>query len=312
MAAFVAGPDAALEAVRAIESRDSSTGAGPLLRDRRWHLRTFKNCLLGSETVTHLVDTNFAGVKTREDAVALMRLALELNLIAHVSRQHHFNDAYLFYNVINTTQAVDTALTVGTLKQQAKRHGAVMCRERQPATKGLFSGWSKKFKAASHNYLVLTKDGILHRFASEISDTPLVSLPLQSCNGGAVVDCGKCQPDEYALLIKPPPCEMDGVEEVGSTKTAEASETAGEKKKQKERSAVGADSLMLVFRTALEQEAWINDLVGSGLTFEQDDSALVGTATSLFEFTAVDIDGNQYEMAQLQGSVCLVVNVASE
>ena len=57
------------------------------------------------------------------------------------------------------------------------------------------------------------------------------------------------------------------------------------------------------------QMAWIEDLIACGVTFKEEDLAV--TATSIFEFTAKDIDDNLVDLSKFAGNVLIVVNVAS-
>ena len=66
------------------------------VRDRRWYHRVWKQCFVGSDAVTYLVESGVA--KTREDAVVIGRkLAEELGAFEHVVREHIFKDKLLYY-----------------------------------------------------------------------------------------------------------------------------------------------------------------------------------------------------------------------
>ena len=63
--------------------------------DRRYHLKTYRDCFIGHEAVSFLLRANFA--PSRPVAVVLgRRLAKELDLFEHVTRQHEFKDDFLF------------------------------------------------------------------------------------------------------------------------------------------------------------------------------------------------------------------------
>jgi hypothetical protein len=67
-----------------------------LVSDRRYRLKTFKQCFVGSEAVDMLVSTGL--VATRKDAVEFGRtLMRELNLFQHVTGDHAFSDEFLFF-----------------------------------------------------------------------------------------------------------------------------------------------------------------------------------------------------------------------
>ena len=66
------------------------------VKDRRFRMKTYKQCFVGSEAVDILVNTRLAS--TRKDAVQLGRtLARELGLFSHVTGDHAFCDDYLFF-----------------------------------------------------------------------------------------------------------------------------------------------------------------------------------------------------------------------
>ncbi|MGB3613881.1 MAG: mechanosensitive ion channel domain-containing protein [Elainellaceae cyanobacterium] len=63
-------------------------------RDRRYHLRLFKQCFVGSEAVTWLVQTQKT---TREQAVTIGQMLVDRCIVHHVTDEHPFIDDYLFY-----------------------------------------------------------------------------------------------------------------------------------------------------------------------------------------------------------------------
>ena len=66
------------------------------VRDRRFRMKTYKQCFVGSEVVDMLVNTRV--VSTRKEAVQFGRtLAKELDLFSHVTGEHAFCDDYLFF-----------------------------------------------------------------------------------------------------------------------------------------------------------------------------------------------------------------------
>ncbi|GFR58560.1 Rap guanine nucleotide exchange factor 4 [Elysia marginata] len=69
---------------------------GHMIRDRKYHLRTYKRCLVGSELVDWILDT-FPKVDNREHAAGMGQALLEEGVLVHVCKQHPFLDQYLFY-----------------------------------------------------------------------------------------------------------------------------------------------------------------------------------------------------------------------
>ena len=81
------------------------------IKNRKYHMKTFKNCFIGSEAVTWLVDNQW--VPNRQEAVLLGNFLLKTyaqstkshpfltnnssGLICHVTKAHSFADKYLFY-----------------------------------------------------------------------------------------------------------------------------------------------------------------------------------------------------------------------
>ncbi|MGF1499409.1 MAG: mechanosensitive ion channel domain-containing protein [Elainellaceae cyanobacterium] len=64
------------------------------IRDRRYGLRLFPRCFIGSEAVTWLVQTQNT---TREEAIRIGQQLIERCVIHHVTDEHAFKDEYLFY-----------------------------------------------------------------------------------------------------------------------------------------------------------------------------------------------------------------------
>lgn len=63
--------------------------SGVDVRDRKYLLKTYKDCFVGEAAVDFLVDGGYA--ETREDAVILGRaLAYQYMLFEHVTRDHEF------------------------------------------------------------------------------------------------------------------------------------------------------------------------------------------------------------------------------
>lgn len=69
--------------------------AGVEIKDRRHYLRVFKNCFVGSDAVAFMVSSGMTSCA--EDAVALGNALLDAGLLAHVVRDHDFQDKALFY-----------------------------------------------------------------------------------------------------------------------------------------------------------------------------------------------------------------------
>ncbi len=73
---------------------DQMRATPDLVRDRRWRLRQFKACFVGSEAVTWLVEQLRLN---RAEAVALGQQCQDLGLFRHVLDEQAFADADYFY-----------------------------------------------------------------------------------------------------------------------------------------------------------------------------------------------------------------------
>ncbi|CAF0731178.1 unnamed protein product [Rotaria sordida] len=70
--------------------------APQMIRDRKYHLKMHRSCLVGSEMVDWLIHQTPL-VHSRSQAVGMWQALLEEAAIIHVSQEHYFKDKYLFY-----------------------------------------------------------------------------------------------------------------------------------------------------------------------------------------------------------------------
>ena len=74
---------------------------GVTVKDRKYNLKTYRQCFVGEQAVDFLVGASFAD--SRVEAIELGRsFAREFNLFEHVSGDHEFKDQNLLYRFINT------------------------------------------------------------------------------------------------------------------------------------------------------------------------------------------------------------------
>lgn len=66
-----------------------------LIQDRKYHLKTYKECFVGKEFVDWLIAKGEA--RNRVDAVDLGKHLVEAGVIGHVVSDHNFKDEFLFY-----------------------------------------------------------------------------------------------------------------------------------------------------------------------------------------------------------------------
>ncbi|XP_064455972.1 rap guanine nucleotide exchange factor 4-like isoform X2 [Ornithodoros turicata] len=73
--------------------------APQLIRDRKYHLRHFRRCMVGTEMVDWLLQMPATHVRlnSRAQAAGMWQVLLEEGVINHVTHEHEFKDKYLFY-----------------------------------------------------------------------------------------------------------------------------------------------------------------------------------------------------------------------
>ncbi len=287
--------------------RDPGSG---LVRDRRWRLRKYKRCFEATETVGRLVADGRAA--SREEAVAILRRAVESGLVQHVAAQHHFEDAYLFFRLVDPSDdGVDPASS-GLPSLAAARDAAAKV---GPA-KVKASGVTKS------RFLVLA-NGTLLVFKNDHAARPMLALPLTECQSGSVSFCGHLSSGAFGVSISPPICERND----GAAADLNAANAPGGEAKQSiatttttTTAANGsgdrghASDIVLLLASPKDQESWLHALVKAGLRFEETSqtAATASRATSLHAFKTVALDGTPLDLAEIcYNKVVVVVNVAS-
>ncbi|KAK0153464.1 Rap guanine nucleotide exchange factor 4 [Merluccius polli] len=71
-----------------------------MIRDRKYHLKTYRQCCVGTELVDWLVQQS-ACVHTRSHAVGMWQALLEEGVLNHVDQELGFQDKYLFYRFLD-------------------------------------------------------------------------------------------------------------------------------------------------------------------------------------------------------------------
>lgn len=103
-------------------SRRSAEGLGDVvkrmmaeleIKDRRYHLTTYKSCFVASDAVAWMLKAGV--VSTRDDAMRLGNALISAGILHHVTDDHHFEDSYLFFRFFAHE----------TDKQRAAHHGKV-------------------------------------------------------------------------------------------------------------------------------------------------------------------------------------------
>ena len=80
------------------EEMQASPPAGVDRATRRWHLKYYDDCFIGTHFVTWLV-TNFEDLRSREEAVAYGEELMSKGLFEHCKGAHQFMDGHYFYRV---------------------------------------------------------------------------------------------------------------------------------------------------------------------------------------------------------------------
>ncbi|MGB3494025.1 MAG: mechanosensitive ion channel domain-containing protein [Elainellaceae cyanobacterium] len=81
---------------------------GVEIKARRYGLRTYQHCFVGSEAIDWLMQNQRA---TREEAIRIGQILVERGLIHHVTDEHTFEDKYLFYRFYDDEQPSRTEPT---------------------------------------------------------------------------------------------------------------------------------------------------------------------------------------------------------
>ncbi|XP_076359028.1 rap guanine nucleotide exchange factor 4-like [Tachypleus tridentatus] len=71
-----------------------------LIRDRKYHTKTIRRCLVGTEMVDWLLQQAIGGavrIHSRAQAIGMWQALLEEGVISHVSQEYQFKDKHLFY-----------------------------------------------------------------------------------------------------------------------------------------------------------------------------------------------------------------------
>uniref|UniRef100_T1JAB1 Rap guanine nucleotide exchange factor 4 n=1 Tax=Strigamia maritima TaxID=126957 RepID=T1JAB1_STRMM len=77
-----------------------------MIRDRKYHLHTYRKCMVGTEMVDWILSQG--NIHSRSHAIAMWQVILEEGVIAHVTEEHHFKDKYLFYRFRDDKMGVGT------------------------------------------------------------------------------------------------------------------------------------------------------------------------------------------------------------
>nr|XP_009680044.1 PREDICTED: rap guanine nucleotide exchange factor 4 isoform X3 [Struthio camelus australis] len=71
-----------------------------MIRDRKYHLKTYRQCCVGTELVDWMMQQSPC-VHSRTQAIGMWQVLLEEGVLNHVDQEHHFQDKYLFYRFLD-------------------------------------------------------------------------------------------------------------------------------------------------------------------------------------------------------------------
>jgi uncharacterized protein (DUF924 family) len=109
------------------------------VRDRKYNFRTYEQCFVGSEAVTAIQNSPDIDLTDRAEIVQRMNTCLQTGLLHHVTRDHEFEDRFLFYRVtpaadvkqqLDSLQALPAASAAQTTGSKV-RHTALVQRYKQ-------------------------------------------------------------------------------------------------------------------------------------------------------------------------------------
>ncbi|KAK6302911.1 hypothetical protein J4Q44_G00272660, partial [Coregonus suidteri] len=89
-----------------------------MIRDRKYHLKTYRQCCVGTELVDWLVQQSTC-VHTRSHAVGMWQALLEEGVLNHVDQELGFQDKYLFYRFFDDEEE-DTPLPSEEEKRESE------------------------------------------------------------------------------------------------------------------------------------------------------------------------------------------------
>lgn len=209
----------------------------------------------------------------RAQAVILGQLLVDTDYIHHVVDEHNFEDAYLFFR-FRQDEPPHEAMSGPSVAYMKGEQGTLisLLAKRRP----LALGWSYGVFALS------SKNKKIYQFKSELDSSPVQVFCLE---------CMSVQPDAVKASGR------------FSLQFYENHPQGKEK------------ALCLAADNVDTQFMWIRALSSSGvevLQSPEEETAQLRNATSIFEFSAVNIDKKIVSLDKYRGHVTLIVNVASQ
>ena len=108
----------------------------PLLdiQDRRYNLRTYEKCFVGTDIVTAIVNYNssennksdlLSTITDRSTASTIMNKLLHVGFLSHVTKDHEFNDGKYFYSLTSTKDCQTALDSYSLLSSKGGENGNV-------------------------------------------------------------------------------------------------------------------------------------------------------------------------------------------
>lgn len=130
-------------------------GSGIVIKDRRYRLKLYPKCFIGSEAVKWMITTGYA--PNDKAAIKLGQKLLDFGIIHHVKNEHNFKNDYLFYRFAEDEVAKGPSATEVS------------------STCGAYKGWlmkKGKIKWNTRYCVLLPSDQKLYYFDNELSGSP--------------------------------------------------------------------------------------------------------------------------------------------
>ena len=156
-----------------IHFRDVATGVE--VRDRKYRLKKYKQCFVGSHAVSFLVDNGYTA--SRNQAVALGERMRQKGLFAHVVDDHPFSDQKLFFR-FNPDYIIETSSYSILDTQSAAASAAAKLSTTKYASLSGVAEWDELSEAANQQLLDLGIE--LRRLDDEGESSPHERLAITS------------------------------------------------------------------------------------------------------------------------------------
>lgn len=146
------------------------TLGGLEVRDRSYHLRTYRSCFVASELVEWFVASGEAD--DRSQATELGQLLVDTDYIHHVVDEHRLEDAYLFFR-FRQDEPPELAMQGPSVAYMRGQEGALIS---TLARRRLVLGWTY------YTFVLSPGNKTLYQYRSELDSVPLNCVQLEGCS----------------------------------------------------------------------------------------------------------------------------------